>query len=347
MRKTTRVHFLATILIVFLLLTLISCSSQNEKEPMNTADSVVEETAVYPKNNKASSPTSISSANLKEYSITILETNDIHGRFEKMAEYATIINQVRKDEKNVILLDAGDVFKRGKYENYQGKIEMDIFNEIGYDAMVLGNNEFKVPGSRGSKRNSGTLYESDRQISNLVKWAKFPMLCSNVKLKDSDKYIDGIKPFTVLNINGVRVGIIGITSTSPAEEKLDMTVNKEFISGSKAVKRLLPEVEAVSDIQIVLSHAGMNVNRKINDVEAIISGHDHIKTFKPIVSDGIPIMQAGGEVAHYLGRLDLKFKRQDNKWVLYNFEGKLYSADGVEKDEGVKKIIDDYTTIFK
>jgi 5'-nucleotidase len=314
----------------------MSCDSGTNEKPLNTPTiCITTEPTGHPTSKPASNP--------EEYSLTVLSTNDIHGNFETLPEYATIVKQVRNERKNVLLLDAGDVFKRGKYENYQGKIEMDIYNEMGYDAMVLGNNEFKVPGSKKSKKNSGTLYDSDRQISNLIKWVEFSILCGNVKLKDTNKYIDGTKPYTVIDVNGVKVGIIGVTSTSPKEEKLDMTVNKDFIPAQKAVEQLLPEVKSISDIQIVLSHAGMNFNKKIKDVSAIISGHDHIRTKKPVVSDGIPIIQAGGEELHYLGRLDLDFRYQDNKWVLDNFNGKLYSADGIVKDEKIKKIIDDYS----
>ncbi len=356
MGKQLKVIYLNFILIIILILplALTSCNSENTRIPVNTptirttlnptgqplnptSKSVIEPTE---EPNKKPADTGIN--NKDEYLLTVLSTNDIHGYFETMPGYATIIKQVRNEQKNVILLDAGDLFKRGKYENYQGKIEIDLLNEMGYNAMVLGNNEFKVPGSKNSKKNSGTLQESDSQISNLVKWAKFPILCGNVKLKDTDNYIEGIKPYTIVNVNGMKVGIIGITSTSPEEDKLEMTVNKNFTSGLKVVKELLPEVKSNSDIQIVLSHAGMSINKKIKDVSAVISGHDHMTTFKPIDSNGIPIIQAGGEDMNHLGRLDLNFKHQGNEWVLDSYNGKLYSAEGIAKDDKVKSIIDGY-----
>jgi 5'-nucleotidase len=86
----------------------------------------------------------------------------------------------------------------------------------------------------------------------------------------------------------------------------------------------------------------MIINNKIEGVSAIISGHDHISTQKPLISNGIPIIQAGGEELHYLGRLDLNFRHKDGKWVNYGFNGRLYSADGVEKDKEIQRIIDNY-----
>jgi|GEM_PF-856188 len=349
MIKRTKASYLHTILIFLLIISSVFISCQSEigegtvNSPIvNTTVNSTEHKAVEATKGTDDKPTDSPIGNKEEFSLTVLSTNDIHGYFETMPAYATIVKQIRNEGKNVILLDAGDLFKRGKYENYKGKIEIDIMNKMGYDAMVLGNNEFKVPGSKNSKKNSGTLEESDRQISNLVKWANFPILCGNVKIKDTDDYIKGTKPYTVVNLSGVRVGIIGVTSTAPKEDKLDMTVNKEFVSAHKAVKALLPEVKSISDIQIVLSHEDMKINKKIEGVSAIISGHDHTTTFKPIDSNGIPIIQAGGEEMNHLGRLDLNFRCQNNEWVLDNYSGMLYSAEAFEKDEEIQKIIDGY-----
>jgi 5'-nucleotidase len=279
---------------------------------------------------------------MTDYSITVLATNDIHGHFDTLPEYSTIIKQLRSENKNVLLLDAGDFFKRGPFESYHGKIEIDLFNKMGYDAMVLGNNEFKVPGSTDSTNSAGTLKESDYQISNIISWAKFPILCGNVKLKKTGQYISGTKPYITKEIGGLKIGIIGIANTEPSDSKLDMATDKDFTSGEKTVSQLLPEVKKNSDIKIVLSHAGMTINRLMTGVSAIISGHDHIKLQPPEVSHGIPITQGGGENDHYLYRLDLSFKLENSKWVLKSFTSKLYTANGVTKDTEIQKIIDSY-----
>ncbi|MHB1485774.1 MAG: metallophosphoesterase [Saccharofermentanales bacterium] len=280
---------------------------------------------------------------ITEYSLTIFATNDLHGQLIAMPAYSTIINKVRDEKKNVLLLDAGDFFKRGPYESYHGKIEIEMFNAMKYDAIIPGNNEFKVPGSKNSTAFAGSLEESDNQIKNIISWAKFPVLCGNVKLNDTGKYIDGTKPYIVKRIGGIKIGIIGIANSEPTAESLDMGKNKKFISGELAVKELLPEVKKNSDIQIVLSHAGMNINRQIGDVSAIISGHDHMILQPPEMSGAIPITQAGGENDHYLYRLDLDFKLENGEWVLKNITGKLDSGIGVERDTTIEQIIDSYT----
>lgn len=277
-----------------------------------------------------------------DYSVTIFATNDIHGYFDTMPQYATIVNEARKEKKNVLLLDAGDIFKRGPYESYHGKIEVELFNKMGYDAMVLGNNEFKVPGSTDSTNSVGTLKESDHQILNIVNWAKFPVLCGNVKIQATNQYIDGTKPYIIKKKGGLKIGIIGVTNTEAADSGLDMAAGRTFTSGDEALRQLLPEASKKSDIQIVLSHAGMDINRLMTGVSAIISGHDHILLLPPENSNGIPITQGGGGENHVLYRLDLNFKLQNNKWVLKSYTGKTYSGEGYAKDPGTEKIIDSY-----
>jgi 5'-nucleotidase len=275
------------------------------------------------------------------YTLTVLATNDIHGQIDFLPEYATIVKQIRDEQPNVLLLDVGDVFKRGPHEQHQGRIEIALFNHMGYDAMVLGNNEFKVPNSRHSTYNAGTLAESDAQIANLVKWADFPILCGNVTMKETGGYMDGVKPYIVKTVGALRVGIIGITSTQPADQRLDMAVDKVFIRGDQAVRQLLPAVREESDIQIVLSHAGFSIDERIENVSAVIGGHDHriLNDHKNI--HGVPVTQGGGEIVYLLVRLDLNFVHDNGQWILQSSEHKLYTAAGdVEKDAELQEMLD-------
>ena len=266
------------------------------------------------------------------YELTILATNDLHGHIDTLPEYLTIIHQIRQEKENVLLLDAGDVFRRGPYEARQGAVEIELLNQMGYDAFVLGNNEFKVPGSVNSKYEAGTLAESDAQIANIIKWAKFPILCGNVTLKDTGAYIDGTSPYIVKEVGNLKVGIIGVTNMQPAENKLEMAADKRFVRGDRSVKWLLPKVKAESDIQIVLSHAGYSVDKKMQGVSAIIGGHDHIILENVKNKCSIPVTQGGGEDNHCLSRLDLTFAQQDGTWALHDFQHQLYRADGTAKD---------------
>ena len=86
--------------------------------------------------------------------ITILHTNDMHSRIEPfssgkfkgfggMAQRSSIIEEIRKKEKNVLLFDAGDIFQGTPYFNYYGgEIEFKLMSEMKYDAATLGNHDF-------------------------------------------------------------------------------------------------------------------------------------------------------------------------------------------------------------
>jgi len=266
------------------------------------------------------------------YELTILATNDLHGHIDTLPEYLTIINEVRDACEHVLLLDAGDAFRRGPYEEYQGSVEIALFNQMGHNAMALGNNEFKVPNSPDSTGWAGTLEESDAQIADIIRWAEFPILCGNVTLKDTGAYIEGAQPYVIEEVGALRIGIIGVTHMQPAENKLEMAVDKSFVRGDRAVKQLLPEVQAQSDIQIVLSHAGFYTDKKMKNVSAVIGGHDHSKLENFKNRYGVPVTQGGGEDDHCLVRLDLTFALIGGAWVLQTSKDQLHVAEGVQKD---------------
>ena len=266
------------------------------------------------------------------YELTILATNDLHGCIDSLPQYLTIINQVRAQKENVLLLDGGDVFRRGPYEALQGSVEIELLNQMGYDAMVLGNNEFKVPSSPDSKDGSGTLEESDAQIAQIVQWADFPVLCGNVTMKGSGAYMDGVKPYTVVAAGDLKIGIIGVTHTQPEQRKLEMAADKDFVRGDKAVRALLPAVREESDIQIVLSHAGLFVDLNMRGVSAVIGAHHHLRLPRLKNWHRVPVTQGGGQEKHRLVQLTLCYALKNGKWTLQSFSSKLHKADGWDKD---------------
>jgi len=95
----------------------------------------------------------------------------------------------------------------------------------------------------------------------------------------------------------------------------------------------------------VLSHAGFDFDRQMRGVSAVIGSDDHRAFTTPIIiadEDGqrIPVVQAGGERNHYLGRLDLHFIEVDSKWVLHDFYGVLLSVEDVTPCLEIQSIID-------
>lgn len=279
------------------------------------------------------------------FTLTVIHTNDFHDYDPyALARKATLIKQIRAKSQNVLLLDAGDLYTRGKYhENFYGEMEMAAYNAMKYDAWELGNNEFKGHPNKA---------EAEKKVLNLVKQAKFPTLCANIKTTDG-KYLPGVSPYFVKNVNGVRIGIIGVSSLKV--KGYPQAADKLVEDPVTAVKELIPQVKEQSDIQIVLSHAGLaadaTMDKQLADsgISLIVGADDHYVIERPIYrSGGIPIVQAGGEDNIFLGRIDLSFENKNGRWVLVSQQGQLYPiTDKVHMDPEIKKIIDQYLTQVK
>ena len=156
----------------------------------------------------------------------ILQTTDIHGRIypydyyqDKPADYglAKIYSKVvefRKAHQNVLLLDGGDMIQGTPMNYYFNKIESSLpnpmiltMNYMGYDAMAVGNHDIEQ---------GLFVYNKAQRESN------FSWLSANSTLPDLSTYFE---PYTIYEINGIRIGIIGLTTVSYTH--LTLPTNRE------------------------------------------------------------------------------------------------------------------------
>ena len=274
-----------------------------------------------------------------EFALTILHTNDWHGVLDDLPQYATLVYAVRAEVENVILLDGGDLYRRGPFQSLRGQAETEVMNAIGYDAMVFGNNDFP---------------QNDRELVNLsehtiLQTANFPVLCGNVT--QNGRVAEGFAPYVVLQRQGLRIAVIGVTSAKPWDRGFDLSRRYDFEDPAEAVARMAAEIGDSADIHIVLSHAGIAADRRMRGVSAIVGGDDHLKlAAHAVIGDGdreIPVVQAGGERDHYLGRLDLVFVKEAGVWVLSEFNGSLLSTDDVYPDAEIAQIIDGHRVMLR
>ncbi len=293
----------------------------------------------------------------EKFELTILQTNDFHGHLDdivtlvdgtvhhnSIAKYATIIENVRNEEENLLLVDGGDVFLRGEFQAGQGELETSLLKALDYDAMVRGNNDFRVyPAGEGTQKSR---YE---QLKNYHRNVNFPILTGNVIDRETGKYIQNVKPWKSFSFNGVKVGMIGLTSMKPEIRGWNDVADLDFIEPVEALNELLPEVSEKSDINIVLSHAGNTEDHKLAQVpgvSAVIGADTHKVIETPEYEFNgevmVPITQAGGEQEHYLGRLDLTFEVVDGKMTLVESDGFLYDVTNVRADPEIQEIIDEY-----
>ncbi len=251
--------------------------------------------------------------------ITILHTNDVHSHIEPFAandpKYAhqggvarrlTLIDSIRKENPNVLLLDAGDIFQGTPYFNfYGGELEFKLMSMLGYDAATIGNHDF------------------DNGIGGLAKQmphASFELLSANYDF--SNTIMDGhTKPYRVFVKDGIRIGVFGIGI------QLDGLVNQRLFKETKHLDpieitqdmtRILRENESC-DLVICLSHLGYDYNNKeamsdlnlaksTSNIDLIIGGHTHTFLDKPTLAqnkDGnIVLINQVGWGGINLGRVD-------------------------------------------
>ncbi len=251
--------------------------------------------------------------------LVILHTNDTHsqivpqtagenaglGGYERREEY---IKSVRAEHKNVLLLDAGD-FSQGTpyFTIFGGKVEMELMNALEYDAACVGNHE---------------LDNGEKQLAERVDMANFPILCANYNFSSDSPLYNKVKPYTIIDKGGIKVGIIGITLDLNGYVFSGNIEGMEYVHPYNVVNTLAKELKEEKDcnLVIVLSHVGYNNGRESNptddmiaansqNVDIIVGGHSHTFIDKPLIvknKEGkeVIVLQAD-EKGNIVGRLDV------------------------------------------
>lgn len=236
--------------------------------------------------------------------VIILSTTDMHGRIFPIdyytnkydnvgiAKVATLVKQVRKDNPNLLLIDSGDTIQGTPLEYFHNKRHneppdpmMLTMNALSYDAMAVGNHEYNF-GLKVLEKARGE--------------AKFPWLSANTyETNVKGKPVTHYAPFIVKGVNGVRVGILGLTT--PGIPNWENTQNyagldfRETVSEAKKWVALLREKEKV-DLVVIAMHMGIEqdlstgephplqvkdenaaiaIARQVPGVDVILMGHTH------------------------------------------------------------------------
>lgn len=264
--------------------------------------------------------------------LTILHTNDVHSRIDPfpmdgsrnagkggVAPRATLINKIRSEEKNVLLLDAGDIFQGTPYFNFWGgELEIKMMSMMGYDASIMGNHDF------------------DNGIEGFVKQlphANFPILNANYNFTDTP--MEGkSKSYQIFNKDGIKVGVygLGIELTGLVNpQQYGATKYLDPIAKALEMEKFL-KLDQKCDLVICLSHLGFKYKEnKVSDIvlaqntyhtDLIIGGHTHtfLNTPESIVnkSGQETLVNQVGFAGINLGRIDYVFSRSKNKKVTYS-----------------------------
>ena len=262
------------------------------------------------------------------FHLTILHTNDFHGAdFTALAREATLIKQIRSEEMNVVYLEAGDTFARGPFhKKFFGELEFAVLNAIGCNAVTLGNNEFKTTEH----------IDAQKYLRERIEQARFPILCANIRVAKDGSYLPKVRPFVIIDINGVKIGILGVSASRIAEYRQIKGFKVE--DPLETAQKLFSQVAVDSELILALTHIGFEEDRELANrlpkLAAIIGGDSHTVLEKPYSENQIPIVQAGDN-GRFLGRLDLFFELQNGVLVLKKYQGQLIPInDSIPEESG-------------
>lgn len=261
--------------------------------------------------------------------LTVLHTNDVHSYIDPfpathpknpnmggVARRAALIETIRKENSNVLLLDAGDIFQGTPYFNYYGgELEFKLMSMMKYDLATIGNHDFDN-GIEG-------LYN---QLPN----AGFEFVNANYDFKNT--IMNGhVKPYKIVYKDGIKVGVfgIGVELNGLVDKKnYKETIYHDPVEVSQDMARILKH-EQKCDLVICLSHIGYQYKNEpdkicdvklaalTKDIDLIIGGHTHTFLDKPTVlknADGKDVLV--NQVGCYgvnLGRIDFYFDNDVTK----------------------------------
>ncbi|MFP1761337.1 bifunctional UDP-sugar hydrolase/5'-nucleotidase UshA [Lonsdalea quercina] len=304
----------------------------------------------------------------KTYNITILHTNDHHGRFWQndageygLAAQKTAVDAIRREVQrkggSLLLLSGGDI-NTGVPESDLQDAEPDFrgMNLVGYDAMAIGNHEFDNPLS---------------VLRQQEKWANFPLLSANIYQKSTQQRL--FTPYRLFNKQGVKIAVIGLTTDDTAKiGNPAFFTDMEFHKPAEEAKQLVEELRSQEkpDVIIATTHMGHydngeHGNNAPGDVEMarslpagyldmIVGGHsqnpvcmasrnkknwDYVPgtSCTPDRQNGVWIVQAH-EWGKYVGRADFTFRNgkltlKHYQLVPINLKKTVTQDDGSTKSE--------------
>jgi 5'-nucleotidase len=268
-----------------------------------------------------------SCTNTGEKQITILHTNDTHSHIEPfpsnhrrhankggIARRASLVDEIRKENPNTLLLDAGDIFQGTPYFNYfGGELEFKLMSMLKYDAATLGNHDF------------------DNGIDGFHKQlphAKFDFVCANYNFENT--VLDAIvKPYKIFDKGGIRVGVFGLGIELNGLVNKSLYKETQYLNPTEIAQDIVRELkqEKRCDLIICLSHLGYQYeSQKVSDlklaaatdnIDLIIGGHTHTFLPKPTVTknkkgENMLVNQVGAYGLN-LGRVDFFFDTEQNK----------------------------------
>lgn len=272
--------------------------------------------------------------------LTIIYTNNNNGNilpcecedlpYGGLARRKSVLDQIRKEAKNTITVDAGDFLDQFGTNPKQDEMVIRLYEDLGYDGINIGDNELA----------NETLFFKSKLLSS-----KLPLVSSSI----TDQYDQNVtKPYIVRTVSNIKIALIGYTPKSsfqyfPEWKKLEVKVKNE----REKLRQVLNDVKDKVHMIILLSNAGDDEDYKLAEafpmINIIVGGHDQVELEEPVQVGHTIVVQAGGN-GGYVGKLDVLYSNGNTKSV----HNKLIPLDKSVKDDPIiKKTIEEFLSHSK
>lgn len=289
--------------------------------------------------------------------VTILGTSDLHGTFVpwdystdtenlagSLSQIATQVHQVRAQQPNVILVDAGDTIQGNFVETFKNDKTSPMilgFNALNYDVWVMGNHEFDF---------------GLQALATPINQFNGAALAGNIFWESGKPYLPAYK---IVERQGVKIGIIGMDTPMTAEfaKGTDRIDGLKFTDPVQAVKNVIQQIHSQVDAIVLVAHMGIDnenqrpgtgvadIARANPELAAIVAGHMHVKVDKELIN-GV-IVTEPDKYGRALSRIDLQFEQQDGRYVLINKDSYTYAIKGMASDKKLEEIYQPFHTILR
>ncbi|TFE03684.1 bifunctional UDP-sugar hydrolase/5'-nucleotidase [Jeotgalibacillus sp. R-1-5s-1] len=289
--------------------------------------------------------------------IVILQTSDVHGHVRDatvwglktashgLARISSFVKREREKDPDLLLLDSGDMlqgsplaFHYAHFNDYMPNPLISVMNHLSYDGAVIGEHDFDygLP-----------------CVSRAVSRSFFPWLSANVVHKVTKEPYFGF-PYTIKNIRGVKIAILGITAYRESGHEPCIVNDVLYEDAFDAVKRWIPFIHETEkpDLVILNYHGGMNdvacdhksgavdqgleIAQSIEGIDVMLTGRQHRLVCNKIHDKW---MIQPGAFGQHVGKISILMTKMGNSWKVEQTSGQLVDMKQYSSDPEIEKLV--------
>ena len=281
--------------------------------------------------------------------IYLYSTNDFHGGayidYNQFSLISGKIKDMRSDYDHVIALSNGDMLQGTAFSNYYyGKPFIEAMNIGEFDGFVIGNHEFDWGIEKIAEYNDG-LFENGE--------ANYPFLAANIVYKDSLEPLSFTIPYIISEVNGVKVGVIGLIGDVIDSIAYSRVENILFLDPLETIENYAYDLRVNQDVDVVVVyiHSDSSINMDIASlsgnykVDAVFNGHSHWNEASYITRTGVDLAYAQSSSKDYSLLAEIKITFDLEIEEVIEVSPRTYSESELTSyDQGVIDIFNDYST---